>query len=52
MHFRCITVLNIKLTIGFDFDFDEILCNTSYEYEATQKVVSARVDSVIRCSLF
>ena len=30
----------------FDFDFDWILCNTSYE--ATQRVVSAQVDELIR----
>ena len=30
----------------FDFDFDWILCNTSYE--ATQRVVSAQFDELIR----
>ena len=30
----------------FDFDFDWILCNTSYE--ATQRVVSAQDDEIIR----
>ena len=30
----------------FDFDFDWILCNTSYK--ATQRVVSAQFDELIR----
>ena len=36
----------LKGSFPLDFDFDWILCNTSYE--ATQRVVSAQVDEIIR----
>ena len=37
------------MVLSSTFDFDGILCNTSYE--ATQRVVSAQVDELIRCVL-